>query len=564
MTRSSDTVEEDFSIWSTERRIKLTRQIAVLSCLICLFYLAFDFLNGAFAYLPYYFILLTGSLTSIILLRYNRVTLAKIILLLSGTLLLGILASWETAETGLFMYFLVVGVAAFTIFGTEEKISAIAIGLFSVVVFYIVYFTDLLSFEQIPLSQAYIQSSFFINFCVCLVALMTIMYHIMTLSVKYERKMVKAQKEMMRLTTDLRESKSRFELAIQGSSVGIWDWDVVNDKLFISPLMVELLNYPEEKYQNMTSEKINRVIHPEDQNKVKKTLEEHLKNKLSFILECRLRKGDDTYIWILLSGQAQWDENGRPLRMVGTIVDVDDLKMALQKMEEQNTLLEKANEELDRFVYSTSHDLKAPLSSILGLVGIAEKSKDIGEIHECLKMIEKGALTLNGFISEIIDYSRNTRLAVENEEVRLKELVDDIVEGLQFFDKSDQIKFEIDIPKDLVIFTDKGRIKIILNNLITNAIKYQDFESGKKPYVRVAAKEEYHRMIIRVEDNGMGINRDFHNKIFDMFYRASEKSEGSGLGLYIAKEMSTKINAKLWLESEPGKGSAFHIKLPLS
>lgn len=563
MSESQDKSEKEFGFWSIERRIKLTYQIAILGSAICVFYIIFDFYNEAYAYLPYYFILLVGSGLCMLLLKFGKVTLAKTILLTSGVLLLGVFAAWETAETGLFMYFLVVGVAAFTIFGTEEKSSAIAIGLFSTAVFYVVYFTDLIQLEEIELSESYISSSFFINFCVSLGALMTMIYHIMAISVKYERKMKKSNEEMVRLANDLSESKNRFELAIKGSSVGIWDWDVINDKLFLSPLLIDRLNYPAEKYVNMSSEKINRVVHPEDQSKVRAALAAHISDRQPYLLECRLRRGDNTYFWGLLSGQAEWNSQGKATRMVGTVVEIDDLKKAFELMENQNELLEKTNEELDRFVYSTSHDLKAPLSSILGLVKIAEQSESKKEINECLSMIENRAITLNKFIGEIIDYSRNTRLDVNVEEIVLAPLIDELISGLSYYEQSNKIQFLNEVG-DIKVLSDKSRLKVILNNLLANAIKYHDVTAVKNPFVKVSLSTNQGSVSINVSDNGTGISEQYQERIFDMFYRASVTSEGSGLGLYIAKEMVTKIGGDLSVKSVLNEGSTFTLDLPNS
>ena len=158
---------------------------------------------------------------------------------------------------------------------------------------------------------------------------------------------------------ELIANKIRFDLAIKGSSVGIWDWNIEVSHLFLSPLLVKMLNYTQEMYENMSRSNFDKFIHPEDQSEFHLAFDNHLEKHEPFHYECRLKKEDGSYIWALISGQAQWNVEGDPIRIIGTVVNIDELKDAFTKLEDQNIQLEKANNELDRFVYSTSHDLRA-------------------------------------------------------------------------------------------------------------------------------------------------------------------------------------------------------------
>lgn len=552
---------DTFGVWALEKRIRLTRQIAFLAISIALFYLVFDYLNEALEYIPYYFILLIGSGACLILLKIRRYTAAKMTMMLSGVTLLAILASWETSETGVFMYFLVVAVASLTIFGAEEKKSAFIIIGASIGGFYIVYFTDLIQFEQIPLTRSYIEQSFLINFCICVIALVTMVFHILNISRNYEQKMHNSQLSLIKLTEELTESRKRFELAIQGSSVGIWDWDIQNDNLFISPLLLKMLDYTEDRTAEMTSQRLFRILHPDDIERFKFTLNDHFNNGAPFRIECRLKKADGSYLWVLDTGQAQWDKKGNAIRMVGTVLDIDDRRKAFKTVEEQNELLAKTNEELDRFVYSTSHDLKAPLSSILGLINVAEMSNDPQEFSDILGKMRKRVGALNGFIAEIIDYSRNTRLDVESSPIELKDLILEVIDSLKYYEDSQRITINIELDDDLVINSDRGRLKIILNNLIANAIKYHN-KNQDNPFIKIQWEFKDGLGVIKIVDNGTGIEADLQDKVFNMFFRASESSEGSGLGLYIAKEMTEKIAGQLSFESVTGEGTSFFVHIP--
>jgi signal transduction histidine kinase len=247
---------------------------------------------------------------------------------------------------------------------------------------------------------------------------------------------------------------------------------------------------------------------------------------------------------------------------VGTVLDIDDRRRAFKQVKEQNILLAKTNEELDRFVYSTSHDLRAPLSSILGLIKVTELSNDAVEKANCLVMMKKRVDTLNGFIADIIDYSRNSRLGLDSQKIKLKSMMDEVIDGLKFFEKSQSIVFHVDIPDDFTINIDGSRLKIVLNNLIANAIKYHNYDQAH-PSVNIKSELSNDLIIISVTDNGVGIAPEYHDKIFNMFYRASDKSEGSGLGLYIAKEMVEKLNGQIRMESKLDQGTSFFVELPL-
>lgn len=241
-------------------------------------------------------------------------------------------------------------------------------------------------------------------------------------------------------------------------------------------------------------------------------------------------------------------------------------KESLEKMTKQlklkNTELQKANDELDRFVYSASHDMRAPLSTLLGLIEIAKISNKPEEIPQYFDMMTNRIHDMEGFIREVTDYSRNTRLEVNIEQVNIRNTFLNIQESFDFLTKESSVTVELNLPKNLVIETDPTRLKVVLNNLFVNAIKYFDSRKENR-YVRVSSEEKDGWCIINVEDNGIGIPEQYHAKIFDMFFRASANTNGSGLGLYIVKETLNKLNGSIVFESSPTKGSKFTVELPL-
>jgi len=228
----------------------------------------------------------------------------------------------------------------------------------------------------------------------------------------------------------------------------------------------------------------------------------------------------------------------------------------------KNAQLRKANAELDRFVYSASHDLRAPLSSLLGLIELARKTDDKQEIENYLSMMKGRINHLDDFIKEIIDYSRNERMEVVKRPVNLHQLVEETLANLEHLEGADKIEIQNEIPENMVLPTDAMRLKIVLNNLMNNAIKYHDHNKESR-FIRITVSpSETGGLNFIVSDNGMGIPSEHHDKVFNMFYRASDKSKGSGLGLYIVKESLGQLGGSVSLKSELGEGSTFTVVLP--
>ncbi len=227
----------------------------------------------------------------------------------------------------------------------------------------------------------------------------------------------------------------------------------------------------------------------------------------------------------------------------------------------RNKTLKKLNDELDSFVYSTSHDLRAPLASVLGLLNLAQTESSEEIKSEYLNMMEKSVKKLDGFIKDIIDYSRNSRLEIQRDTIQLEEMVVDTFEGFKFMDDEERIAKDIKIDLPNPFQSDTRRIKIILNNLISNSIRYHRPYSAE-PVIGVIAFEEEEWVVIQVKDNGQGIDEKHMDKIFNMFYRATEGTSGSGLGLYIVKETALKLKGNVSVESKKGEGTTFTVKIP--
>jgi signal transduction histidine kinase len=240
-----------------------------------------------------------------------------------------------------------------------------------------------------------------------------------------------------------------------------------------------------------------------------------------------------------------------------------ELQKLAEEVEAKNRDLEKTNSELDRFLYSTSHDLRSPLSSIKGLINVAQHDTRDEKMHGYFRMMEGRVERLEDFIKDIIDYSKNKRTEVKHESVDFNALVNEVSENFKYAEGASGIVFKKGIHIDHLVWIDKGRLNVILNNLLANAIKYHDLRKEHR-WIAVDVNNSGNSIKIKVSDNGTGIQREHQEKIFEMFYRGTLLSSGSGLGLYIVKQAVEKMEGTIKVQSVPGEGSSFLVTLPVS
>jgi signal transduction histidine kinase/ligand-binding sensor domain-containing protein len=236
-------------------------------------------------------------------------------------------------------------------------------------------------------------------------------------------------------------------------------------------------------------------------------------------------------------------------------------KWRVNDVQIHNRELKKLNSELDKFVYSASHDLRAPLASVLGLVNVARIDKSEEQRENYLNLIERSIKKLDGFINDIINFSRNARLEVVYAQADFERIVNEIMDDLKYLDEDNRITRKISTIGSGRFYTDTVRLKIILSNLISNAIKYHN-PNNKSPFIEVKIKYDSNVAIIKVIDNGLGIPAEHLPNIFKMFYRANENSKGSGIGLYIVKETVEKIKGAVSVKSTLCEGTEFEITIP--
>jgi signal transduction histidine kinase len=242
------------------------------------------------------------------------------------------------------------------------------------------------------------------------------------------------------------------------------------------------------------------------------------------------------------------------------LISIMGMSMIMWLLEDERTRLDKANKELDRFLYSTSHDLRAPIASILGLTYLGKMEFEEERARTFMDMIEARVKKLDMVIGDILSLSRSKKMDVKLEKINLKDLLDNSIMDIKFNKGASSISLDYTHDPSHVMLSDFNQMKIVLNNLLANAVKYHNIDQPN-PFIRVLFERENDVVKIAIQDNGKGIAEANLPKIFEMFYRASLDTEGTGLGLYIVKEALSKVHGTIDVKSELGKGSTFTIIL---
>lgn len=223
--------------------------------------------------------------------------------------------------------------------------------------------------------------------------------------------------------------------------------------------------------------------------------------------------------------------------------------------------LVQRNHELDSFVYRASHDLKAPLNSLMGLIEILKSESKEASLLTYLSLMDKSVIKLDTFIKNLTDFSKVARSEIRNQAVDFREIIQEVLEGLRYMQHADRVLRKIAITGDIPFHGDNFHIGIVMGNLLSNAVKYQDLRKPES-WLSVTVDIRTDRALITVEDNGVGIPEEHKGRIFELFYRATNQSFGSGLGLYITRNAVEKMNGTVQLESTEGVGTKFTVMLP--
>lgn len=356
------------------------------------------------------------------------------------------------------------------------------------------------------------------------------------------------------------EYSERLAIATESANIGIWDWLISRDCLVWDERIYRMYGIDPATEEN-NRELWKEVIHPADSQRVRDGVNVALESGRDFDLEYRIIRRDNHQVRYIKSHGRVTFSDGKPVRMTGINLDITTLKNTENQLRDNLKALEKSNAELDNFVYSTSHNLRSPLASILGLTSVLKGIDNADEREQYLRLVEGSIHRLDETIQEIIDYSRNSRMGLSVEPIHFQKIIAEILDGLYFLRNTIDIRIDLDIASDLAFFSDPSRIRTIFNNLLANSIKYFN-PYAEQPFVSISIQPHRAGVRIIVEDNGVGIEKKVQDQVFDMFFRATTRADGSGLGLYIVKEAAIMLEGNIFLASQKGTGATFTLYLP--
>jgi PAS domain S-box-containing protein len=256
------------------------------------------------------------------------------------------------------------------------------------------------------------------------------------------------------------------------------------------------------------------------------------------------------------------DSEGRPF-ILGIAQNITERQNLLEELTKSNKELTRANEELAQFSYRASHDLKSPLLTTLGLVDVIKEDlddKDYDEVRNNLERIKEHTGQLEDLVNDILNLTMADHSEEEVEEVNLKSILNSIVLKLEGLFKSKGVELVVEVPEEFSLKVCKVRLNQVLENLISNAIKYSSLE--RKGFIRIENYTTDCGFLIKVSDNGKGIDLKYQEQVFSMFKRFHPNAAtGSGLGLYLVKKHVEAMNGQITFESSPS-GTSFKILLP--
>lgn len=370
--------------------------------------------------------------------------------------------------------------------------------------------------------------------------------------------------------THRKNAEERLDFALEAGQIGIWELDLVNNIAVRNLQHDQIFGY-EEIQPVWNIKKFLGHIYPDDKEKVENSFMQSLITK-SWMVETKIIRTDNVCKWILIKGKIIEDNNGKPLKMLGTIIDISILKSAEAEIRALNSELEQrvevrtrelhaANKELESFSYSVSHDLRAPLRAINGYSQLLQEdyTSILGdEGNRLLSRVMFGAKKMGRLIDDLLEFSRLSKKSLHKTTVDMTKIVKDIIEDLR---QTGKYHHHIITGKLGTAIADGVTIQLVFENLLLNAVKY----SSKKenPIVEVGVMETEKGATYFVKDNGAGFDMTYSDKLFGVFQRfhSQEEFEGTGVGLAIVQRIILKHGGQVWAESVLNEGATFYFTL---
>ncbi|MAN85428.1 MAG: hypothetical protein CL555_00720 [Algoriphagus sp.] len=364
--------------------------------------------------------------------------------------------------------------------------------------------------------------------------------------------------------TDLADQRQRLTNVIEGTGAGTWEWNVQTGETQYNETWANIIGYTLEELAPLSIQTWIDFAHPEDLEQSNQELEKCFRGETeSYESECRMKHKDGRWVWVLDRGKVfSWTKDGKPLMMFGTHVDITEKKLREEEIKRTNLQLQSANEELKSFASVASHDMKEPLRMISSFLQLLEKMYENVLDEKGIQYIRfavDGSKRLSQLIDDMMEYAQIGFDPSKLSKVDLNSVVEEVIQLKQKVIEENNAIVEVSPLPDILGI--RSPIKSVFINLISNALKYQ--KKNVQPVVKIYSTKEGSDYRITVEDNGIGIDKEYYQKIFNIFKRLHTKDEypGTGIGLAICKKVVSQHGGKIWLDSEPGKGSTFHFLL---
>ncbi len=354
----------------------------------------------------------------------------------------------------------------------------------------------------------------------------------------------------------------KWQIALENSNVGVWDWCSNNNEVFYSAESKKILGYTHDELTNSTME-WNKRVHPEDRETYFNNLKSHINGDSDvFKNEHRVKCKDGSYKWVLVKGKTvERDSQGKPSRVIGTHTDITYRKQKESQSKNQLKLITSQNERLHSFTHIVSHNLKTHIGNFRNILEFYDEANSEAEKIELvnhLKTISEALTTTIVDLDNIISIKTKSNNHELNERINVFQCVEKILSNLKMEIKAQHVSTYNSIRKDDFLITNRPYFESILYNLISNSIKYRSTDRNPKIIIQsLHSKKEYK---ILIADNGIGIDMDKHrNQLFEMYqtFHGTDRTDSRGVGLYITKTQVEAIGGTITLESKLNEGTTF-------
>jgi PAS domain S-box-containing protein len=361
--------------------------------------------------------------------------------------------------------------------------------------------------------------------------------------------------ERIKAEQEVREAKHKLDLTLENASIGTWAWDITSDSFDMDERVGKMVGLNGiEKY---TYENFERCIFEEDITHFRRAIRNSLQENIPFDTIFRVRKAGGHFIYLNAKARIEKNNLGESDKMAGVCIDITDMKKRTdQTLFKLNEDLLRSNKELEQFAYVASHDLQEPLrmiSSFTQLLAKRYKDQLDEEAHEFINFAVDGALRMQTLINDLLEYSRVNTRGKNPVPVNMQEVMAQTIHnlGIKIKEKKALITHD-NLP---VIKADGNQMTQLMQNLIDNAIKFSDTQ----PVIHVSGKEEQGQYVFKIEDNGIGIEPQYFDRIFQIFQRLHLRDSygGTGIGLAICKRIVERHGGKIWVETRNGEGTTF-------